>query len=131
MSQTTGKIFTHVYTFVRPILKQEQVQMSDSELIEFVILIGLWLNIWHQRQDIIFQETVAPLTKQTQHIYTLLQQSLVHGNLDHNCQDYLRWLIQIYFGEKDLVTYWDWTRNADSVRFAGPKSGRELGIFFK
>ena len=107
MSQTFGKLFTHVYTVVMPILQQEQVQVSDSELIEFVILVGLWFNSWQQQQAIIFQESIAPLTKQTQQIDTLLQQNLVHGHLDHNYQDYLRWLIQIYFGEKDLVTSWD------------------------
>lgn len=107
MSQTFGKLFTHVYTVVMPILQQEQVQVSDSELIEFVILVGLWFNSWQQQQAIIFQESIAPLTKKTQQIDTLLQQNLVHGHLDHNYQDYLRWLIQIYFGEKDLVTSWD------------------------
>ena len=40
-----------------------------------------------------FQESIAPLTKKTQQIDTLLQQNLVHGHLDHNYQDYLRWLI--------------------------------------
>lgn len=107
MSQTFGKLFTHVYAVVMPILQQEQVQVSDSELIEFVILVGLWFNSWQQQQAIIFQESIAPLTKKTQQIDTLLQQNLVHGHLDHNYQDYLRWLIQIYFGEKDLVTSWD------------------------
>lgn len=91
MSQTFGKLFTHVYTVVMPILQQEQVQVSDSELTEFVILVGLWFNSWQQQQAIIFQESIAPLTKKIQH-------TVVNSNL---------------FWRKRSRYFLGWTSNAD------------------
>lgn len=95
-----GKIFEQTYHFIEKAITNINFSISDAERIEFILLVSLWRCSVINKDELDFDESIGAQNKQVEQIYSELKQS-VSVKITEEYDNYLTWIIQVYFGERD------------------------------
>ncbi|MGM0168848.1 mannitol operon transcriptional antiterminator [Enterococcus sp. AZ135] len=95
-----GSIFEETYQVIETMAIEQSVKVSDAERIEFILLVGLWRHAVTNKEELIFNESIGAQNALVEKIHQTLKQS-VSNEVADDYSNYLMWIIQIYFGERD------------------------------
>lgn len=99
-NSTYETIFEQTYQQVEASFVMTKFTISDAERIEFILLVGLWRYAVLNDEPLQFNESIGTQTSLVEKIYQDLRKS-VSVTISAEYANYLRWIIQIYFGERD------------------------------
>lgn len=95
--------YKEAYKIIDSYLAAYKKGLSDIEIIEFSILLGCWYYDMKNHTNLVFDEKINAVGPIEEQIFSKILDSLSITEMGDNWIQYLKWIIQIYFGNKDLA----------------------------